>query len=152
MTQRREQVISYFEMCRREGISLQAGMNYRVRKRDYSILLMNASKKAPYQDRIEDKSAVIIYEGHNAKNSPGGPHVDRIDQPLLTDRGAPTQNAYFYLAAWEYKKGLREAERVKIYEKLARGLWIDRGFYRLVDAWVEQRDGRRVFKFKLLAD
>jgi hypothetical protein len=42
---------------------------------------------------------------------------------------------------------------VKVYEKIRRGIWAFNGFFRLMDAWQENSNGRKVFKFRLeLAD
>jgi hypothetical protein len=58
------EVISYLEMCREEGISLQRGMNYRVGGGD-SVVLMSRRPGAPYTDRVEEDGRVLIYEGHD---------------------------------------------------------------------------------------
>jgi 5-methylcytosine-specific restriction endonuclease McrA len=36
-----------------------------------------------------------------------------------------------------------------VYEKVRTGIWVFNGVFRLTDAWAEQIDGRRVFKFRL---
>ena len=41
------EVISYMEMCRREGASLQRGMNFRLGG-DHSVILMSLRPNAPY--------------------------------------------------------------------------------------------------------
>ncbi len=56
-------ILSYLEMCTREGLSLQRGMNFRA---GYSIILMSRQPNAPYRDRIENDGATLIYEGHDA--------------------------------------------------------------------------------------
>jgi hypothetical protein len=65
------EVISYFDMCREEGTSLQEGMNFRVQD-GYSVILMSRRKGAPYNDRVEDEGRTLIYEGHNVPNTAGG--------------------------------------------------------------------------------
>jgi hypothetical protein len=62
-------VISYFEMCQREGTSLQRGMNFRLRGR-HSVILMSLRPNAPYADRVEDDGLTLIYEGHDVPRSP----------------------------------------------------------------------------------
>ncbi len=47
------EVISYVEMCGREGTSLQRGMNFGLRD-DHSVALMSLRPGAPYRDRLED--------------------------------------------------------------------------------------------------
>ena len=59
------EILSYFEMCQREGTSLQKGMNFAA-QRDHSVVLMSRRSDAPYADRIEDDGQTLIYEGHNA--------------------------------------------------------------------------------------
>jgi HNH endonuclease len=36
-----------------------------------------------------------------------------------------------------------------VYEKMRTGIWVFNGTFRLLDAWAEQIEGRRVFKFRL---
>ena len=48
-----DNIISYIEMCRREGLSLQAEMNFGVGG-NHSVILMSVRPNAPYRDRIED--------------------------------------------------------------------------------------------------
>ena len=63
------EIIPYLEMCRREGASLQRGMNYRLCG-THSVILMSLRANAPYEDRIEDDGTTIIYEGHDVPKSP----------------------------------------------------------------------------------
>ena len=74
------EIISYIEMCRREGASLQQGMNF-FSDRDHSVILMSIQPNAPYRDRIEDDGGTLIYEGHDAPRRNGGPDPKRVDQP-----------------------------------------------------------------------
>jgi hypothetical protein len=55
-------IISYIEMCRREGASLQQGMNFGL-SGDHSVILMSLRQNAPYRDRIEGAGTTLIYEG-----------------------------------------------------------------------------------------
>ena len=48
------EVISYLEMCQREGSQLQKGMNFRLGD-DHSVVLMSVRPNAPYQDREASK-------------------------------------------------------------------------------------------------
>jgi len=48
-----DNVISYIEMCRREGTSLQAGMNFGLGG-NHSVILMSLRANAPYRDRLDD--------------------------------------------------------------------------------------------------
>jgi hypothetical protein len=65
-------VISHVAMCQAEGISLQKGMNFRVRGR-HSVILMFVRRGAPYANRVEDDGRVLIYEGHDVPRLPDGP-------------------------------------------------------------------------------
>jgi hypothetical protein len=145
------EVISYLEMCREEGISLQRGMNYRVGGGD-SVVLMSRRPGAPYTDRVEEDGRVLIYEGHDEARRVGQPDPKTIDQPLTTPLGTPTQNAHFFSAAKRHASSGVAAEHVKAYEKLRQGIWVFNGVFRLVDAWEEPSNGRQVFKFRLELD
>ncbi len=139
-------ILSYIEMCRREGLSLQRGMNFRAGG-DYSIILMSQRSDAPYRDRIEDDGATLIYEGHDEPKRMGLPDPKAVDQPATTSRGTLTENGKFYQAA----RATGPPERVRVYEKIRSGIWSYNGLFHLVDAWIEH-DGRRyVYKFKLTA-
>jgi hypothetical protein len=145
------EVISYFEMCREEGSSLQRGMNYRLRGGD-SVVLMSRRPGAPYADQVEEDGRVLIYEGHDAVRRFGEADPKTRDQPLTTDTGAPTQNAQFFSAAKRHATSGAEAERVRVYEKLRQGIWVFNGVFRLLDAWEEESNARQVFKFRLELD
>jgi hypothetical protein len=41
------------------------------------------------------------------------------------------------------------AEIVKVYEKNKPSIWVYNGLFRLVDAWQQEADGRKIFKSKL---
>lgn len=146
---RQSAIISYHRMCTEEHeVRLQRGMNFRLDPR-YSVMLMSRREGAPYADAVEDEGEILIYEGHDVSRVRGGPHPATLDQPLAYASGRPTQNALFREAALEYRDGSREAELVKVYEKLLRGMWVFNGVFRLTDCWSEQSRGRSVFKFRL---
>jgi hypothetical protein len=137
-------------MCQREGTSLQKGMNYRL-SGSHSVVLMSVRPNAPYRDRIEDDGSTLIYEGHDAPRSKISPDPKEVDQPESTPRGTITENGKFHEAAQQFKKGLRKAELVRVYEKIRQGIWSYNGLFRLVDSWREEDERRCVFKFKLVA-
>jgi len=141
-------VISYLEMCSAEGVNLQRGMNFRLGK-NYSVILMSVRPNAPYADRIEENGRVLIYEGHDIPRRKNGPAPKSVDQPMKNPGGALTQNGLFYQAAKQHASDGKPAEPVKVYEKIRSGIWTYNGIFLLVDAWIEQSNGRRVFKFKL---
>ncbi|MDX1419750.1 MAG: HNH endonuclease [Rubricoccaceae bacterium] len=144
------EILSYFEMCQREGKSLQQGMNFGIGG-DHSVILTSVRPNAPYNDRFEDGGTVLIYEGHDARRGRGRPDPKTVDQPAVYPTGTLTQNGRFHVAASEYKAGAREPERVRVYEKLHSGIWSYNGLFHLVDSWQEESGGRAVFKFKLVA-
>jgi hypothetical protein len=130
------EVISYLEMCGREGTSLQRGMNFGLGG-DHSVVLMSVRPNAPYRDRLEDNGTTIIYEGHDELQSASVPHPKAVDQPYHTAYGNLTQNGRFHEAAQGYKDGLRPPERVRVYEKLRQGIWSYNGVF-LVDSWQQE--------------
>lgn len=144
------EIIPYLEMCRREGASLQRGMNFGLGG-SHSVILMSLRSNAPYADRLEDGGSVLIYEGHDAPRTASGPSPKSQDQPSQTPNGRPTQNGRFRDAALAYKAGTRPPERIRVYEKIHTGIWSYNGVFHLVDSWREESGGRQVFKFKLVA-
>jgi hypothetical protein len=144
------EIISYLEMCRREGASLQRGMNFGLGG-NHSVILMSVRPNAPYDDELQDDGTVLIYEGHDEHRSQSVINPKNIDQPERTPSGLLTQNGLFYEAAQDAKNSFRSPERVRVYEKIRQGIWSYNGVFHLVDAWRETRNGRQVFKFKLLA-
>ncbi len=145
-----DNVISYIEMCQREGASLQQGMNFGLGG-NHSVILMSVRPNAPYRDRLEDAGTTLIYEGHDTPRSPSCPNPKLVDQPLASTGGRPTQNGKFFDAAHAAKSGSRTPERVRVYEKIKPGIWTYNGVFHLVDAWIEQDEARTVCKFKLVA-
>jgi hypothetical protein len=144
------EIIPYIEMCQREGASLQRGMNYRLGGK-YSVILMSLRPNAPYRDRFEQDGTVLIYEGHDVPRSQRDPDPKSIDQPEFTPSGSLTENGKFHQAAQEYRNGLREAEIIRVYEKIHSGIWAFNGLFQLTDSWKESDGQRSVFKFKLEA-
>ena len=144
------EIIPYLEMCRREGASLQRGMNFNLGG-NHSVILMSLRRNAPYQDRLEDDRETLIYEGHDAPRSRNGPDPKSVEQPELTPTGALTENGKFHQAAQRFKQHKRPPERARVYEKLQQGIWSYNGVFHLVDSWQEDSEHRTVFKFKLVA-
>ncbi|MBN2187211.1 MAG: HNH endonuclease [Dehalococcoidia bacterium] len=145
-------VISYLEMCQTEGVNLQRGMNFRLHS-GYSLILMSVRKGAPYADVIEDNGRVLTYEGHDVPKQGYDINPKVVDQPMINPSGTLTQNGLFYKAATEAKKSEKRTEPVRVYEKIHSGIWVYNGLFKLVDAWQETSNARKVFKFRLeLAD
>jgi len=144
------EVIPYLEMCQREGSSLQRGMNFSIGG-THSVILMSLRPNAPYDDQVLDGGFTLIYEGHDVPQNKAHPHPKLIDQPEKYPSGRLTENGKFHLAAQNYKRGVRQPERVRVYEKIYPGIWSYNGIFHLVDSWIEQSGERSVFKFKLIA-
>lgn len=144
------EIISYMEMCVREGASLQRGMNFGLGG-DHSVILMSVRPNAPYEDRLEDSGETLIYEGHDEPKSPHNRNPKLVDQPMSTPGGKPTQNGKFYAAAIATAQESAPQERVRVYEKIQKGIWSYNGVFHLVDAWLERDENRKVFKLKLIA-
>lgn len=144
------EIISYLDMCAREGgTQLQKGMNFRMRG-NHSVMLMSVRVNAPYADKVEDEGESLIYEGHDVTKSQNAiPKM--VDQPMLLPSGALTENGKFYEAAKNAATGNGVPERVRVYEKIKKGIWSYNGVFHLADAWIENDGRRNVFKFKLMA-
>ena len=145
-----DNIISYIEMCRREGLSLQQGMNFGVGG-THSVILMSIRRNAPYRDRLEDGGTTLVYEGHDQAKAPEYPNPKVVDQPERFPSGRLTQNGKFHEAAQLYKSGKRLPERVRVYEKIQAGIWSYNGVFHLIDSWREQDEFREVFKYRLIA-
>jgi len=127
------------------GIHLQKGMNFGIRG-SYSIVLMSVEKNAPYADEMLD-GGIIKYEGHDARVPIEAKKI--TDQPIANVTGTLTENGKFTQAAENFKEGKREAAKIKVYRKLRKGVWVDMGFYDLIDSFREYDGKRNVFKFLL---
>jgi hypothetical protein len=145
-----DNIIPYIEMCRREGTSLQQGMNFGLGG-NHSVILMSVRRNAPYRDRLEEGGTTLIYEGHDVPRGTNSPNPKVVDQPGRYPSGSLTQNGKFNKAAQEAKDGLRQPERVRVYEKIHTGIWAYNGIFHLIDSWQERDEYRSVFKFRLVA-
>jgi len=144
------EIIPYIEMCRREGASLQRGMNFELAS-NHSVILMSVRPNAPYADRFEDDGSTLMYEGHDVPKTPLNANPKALDQPQITPGGHLTENGKFHKAAHDFKEGKRPPERVRVYEKIKQGIWPYNGVFHLIDSWQDTINGRKVFKFKLVA-
>lgn len=144
-----DDIISYAQLVKAEDANLQRGMNFGLRK-GYSVFLMSLRKNAPYADAIDNATGTLIYEGHDLPRTAGGPDPKSVDQPMQTPKGSWTENGKFFRAAIDFKSGIREKpELIKVYEKIADGIWCYKGFFNLVDAEIVPSGSRKVFKFHL---
>ncbi len=110
---------------------------------------MSLRPNAPYSDRVETDGQILVYEGHDVAKTRDNPIPKNVDQPVNNPGGTLSQNGLFYKAAEEYKKKQQDSELVRVYEKLHRGIWVYNGIFKLIDAWQEESNSRKVFKFKL---
>ncbi len=86
-------------MCGLEGLSLQRGMNCKVRG-GHGAVLMSRRPGAPYRDSLSADGTVLFYEGHDApRNMTGGLAPKTVDPPLLSPGGRLTPNGLFFQAA-----------------------------------------------------
>ena len=140
----RDEILSYLEMCAREGLSLQRGMNFRTTPR-VSILLMSRRPGAPYRDEISQDGTKLFYEGHDVRKATGV-EPKAVDQPWTEGTGQPSDNAKFARAASSTDPSL-----VRVYEKLRDGIWSDKGLFHLVgyQYQLDPSQKRKVFKFEL---
>ncbi len=144
-----DDIISYSDLVSAEGINLQKGMNFGVKK-TYSIFLMSVRENAPYADVIDNETGNLVYEGHDELHTAQCTDPKSVDQPLLTPNGKWTENGKFLRAAVDYKSGARDTpEYVKVYEKITRGIWCYKGYFALVDARILSDGKRKVFKYYL---
>ena len=141
-------ILTYLEMCQIENVSLQRGMNFRL-KPDYSVILMSVRPGAPYADQVLEDGKVLIYEGHDAPKTKDIKDPKELDQPMATANGKLTQNGLFHAAAKGFQNEENLPERVKVYEKLRNGIWVFNGTFHLINSWIEKNEGRKVFKFRL---
>jgi hypothetical protein len=91
-------------MCQEERVSLQRGMNFRLRS-GASVILMSRRMGAPYKDVVEEDGRVLIYEGHDVPAQKSGPPPKSVDQPWTSISGRPAQNKLFYDAAKRAAQG-----------------------------------------------
>jgi hypothetical protein len=99
---------------------------------------------------------MLEYEGHDAPRSRDTKvNPKEIDQPMAMPSGALTDNGKFFEAAMAAEAG-KPPEPVQVYEKIANGIWCDRGRYLLVDAEIKpvpvkpgEMRTRKVFRFYL---
>lgn len=144
-----DDIFSYDRLVAEEKANLQKGMNFGLGG-SYSVLLMSVRRGAPYSDEWDKKTGTLIYEGHDINRIQNGPDPKSVDQPMTTPSGSWTENGKFFRAATDFKEGIRKKpEMVKVYEKIARGIWCYKGFFELLGVDIISDGRRKVFKFHL---
>ena len=144
------EIVAYFDMCQREGTSLQRGMNFRLHGR-HSVILMSVRPGSPYNDELLNDGTVLIYEGHDLPKTSDTPIPKLLDQPERLPSGLLTQNGKFHEAAQRFKNQGGSPDLARVYEKLKKGIWSYNGYFHLVDSWLQSDGKRNVFKFRLEA-
>ena len=144
----KDEILTYWEMCSRQGMSLQRGMYFREPPA-HGVILMSQRRNAPYADALSSDESILLYEGHDVRRTESTPDPKIFDQPRLEASGKPTENGRF--ASWvdALRQGKVAAGVFRVYEKMRPGVWTDRGLYLLIDYSYEQTNARRVFRFKL---
>lgn len=136
-------------MCANEGVKvLERGYNYRMNPA-YSVIILSSSPYAFYENKISPDGETIECEGHDVRKNMLQLEPKAYDQPRRLKCGRLSQNGLFAEAAEECAKGKRDAEIVRVYEKLAWGMWRDMGFYRLIGYSYTRSGIRMVFRFRL---
>jgi len=118
---------------------------------NHSVILMSLRENAPYRDQLQENGTVLVYEGHDHPKNAECPHPKLVNQPGQLPSGKLTQNGKFHRAAQEFREGRRPPERVRVYEKIKKGIWSYNGIFHLVDSWEERDEHRSVYKFRLVA-
>ena len=93
----KDEILSYWDMCSRQGMALQRGMYFKPPP-GHGVILMSRRANAPYADALSPDETVLLYEGHDARRTPNDPDPKALDQPRFEGEGRPTQNGRF--AAW----------------------------------------------------
>ena len=144
-----DDILSYREMCDIENVqTLQRGMNFRLNPK-YTVILMSQRSNAPYKDKIYEDGITIEYEGHDVPRKGYIHSPKQEDQMANLPSGKLTQNGLFIKAIEDFKSGDREAELVKVYEKIMPGVWSLKGIFELIDYKIVNDGTRNVFRFIL---
>lgn len=148
-----KEVIAHKEIEEREGKrGMQKGMHYRPGGKKHSVVLMSVRDDAQYADGFDLKTGNLLYEGEDIKAGHyGNKNPKAVDQPLFTKSGL-SNNGRFLRAVELFKMGATSnAERVRVYEKIARNKWADPGWFHLIDAERRhsKRERRNVWRFTL---
>ncbi|MCH8988106.1 MAG: HNH endonuclease [Chloroflexi bacterium] len=142
----KDEILTYWEMCGRQGMALQRGMYFKNAP-SHGVILMSRRRNAPYADEMSEDESILIYEGHDVRRNSETPDPKVIDQPFFETNDKPSQNGLFAGAVKNFKGNGADAAIFRTYEKMRPGVWTDRGLYRLVDFSYQQDGPRKVFKF-----
>ena len=143
----RDEIVTYIEMCTRERMTLQRGMNY-LQPPALSVVLMSRRPGASYVDALSEDGTELEYEGHDALRTVGV-EPKQVDQPARLPSGSMTQNGLFAEATERFKTAGEGPLRVRVYEKMRAGIWSDRGLFDLIDYRYVPVGDRKVFRFRM---
>ena len=141
------EILTYPELCGIAGGIIQKGINVRY-KRKQTILLMSQRTNAPYPDHFDLQKNVLYYVGHDVRKTPETPFPKDIDQPLLNEKGTPSDNSKLIDFVKKHKQG-EAPEKIRIFEKIQSGIWADKGLFELIDYGEEKDTKRNIFVFVL---
>ena len=128
----KDEIISYWEMCSLQGMSLQRGMYFRNLPA-HGIILMSRRPNAPYDDTMSSDESVLLYEGHDVRRNKDFPEPKSSDQLRIDVNGKPTENGRFDDWTDSYETRRIDPAVFRMYEKMRTGIWTDRGLYLLKD-------------------
>lgn len=146
-----KEIYTHHEIVELENYNLQKGMNYKPKGKNYSILLMSVQKNSPYNDGFDIEKDILLYEGEDVTRRESA-FPKTVNQPMFTKNGKLTNNGHFLKAVEAFKlKRQSHPDKVRIYEKLNPNIWVDKGFFYLIDfKYVySESEKRNVFKFHL---
>ena len=102
----KDEILSYMEMCGREGMSLQRGMNFRSPPA-HGIILMSRRPNALYEDEMSSDETVLLYEGHDVSRTRDTPDPKAHDQLRHNSNGRPTENGLLVQEGLEIPSNLQ---------------------------------------------
>ena len=84
----KDEILTYWEMCSRQGMALQRGMCFRAPP-VHGVILMSRRRNAPYVDELSPDESALFYEGHDVPRTKDIPDTKILDQPRLDRYGKP---------------------------------------------------------------
>ncbi len=138
-------IISSGELIEREGVELHTGMTFRDLEDRISVFLV-LSHDGEFVDSWDERAKIYLFRGHDSVTKEG-----RLpDQIEMYESGRLSENGKFAKAARAFKEGTRRsALPVQVYEKVAAGVWYDKGIFNLMDVRRDRVGERSVFTFLL---
>jgi len=139
-------LLSGGEIMEREGMELGRSMVFRDLEDRISVFLV-LPREGVFSDSWDERHHAYVFRGHDSVTVESGREKDQL---AMYESGRLSENGKFYKAAIAHREGSRKDPlQVQIYEKVASGVWYDKGIFNLVDAVQESEAGRRIFSFTL---